>query len=63
MLSRWGEPVYNLLFQRIRADSRTINRMEFCGWEFARRVAIGCGLGRVVFPIGAMQVNSRLASL
>ena len=53
----------NDFVQCIRADSRTINPVEFCGWEFIRRVAIGCGLGRVVFQTGATQVNSRLDSL
>ena len=53
----------NDFVQGIRADSCTINRVQFCGWEFTRRVAVGCGLGRVVFPDGAAQVNSWLASL
>jgi hypothetical protein len=53
----------NCFVQCIRADSRTINRVELCGWEFPRRVGFGCGLGRVVFRHGTAQVNSRLASL
>ena len=47
----------------IRADSCTLKAINPCAWELPRRVAFGCGLGRVVFPVGAVQVNSGLASL
>jgi len=47
----------------IRADSRTINPVGFCGWQLPRRVGRGCDLGRVVFQPRAVEVNSSLASL
>lgn len=53
----------NRLIPCIRADSRTINRLGFCGWEFPRRVVVGSHLGRVVFPDDTAQVNGWLASL
>jgi hypothetical protein len=47
----------------IPADKRTTEHVDFCGWEFPRRVGPGFVLGRVVFRGGAEQVNSSLASL
>jgi hypothetical protein len=53
----------NDFVQCIRADSRTINPVEICGWQLLRRVGPGCDLGRVVFRLRAVKVNSSLASL
>lgn len=52
-----------VIVRPIRAAERTIGGLRSCGWEIGRRVARGCRFGRVVFPFGAAQVNSRLCSL
>ena len=53
----------NGIAHAISTAKRAIGGGGFCGWQIARRVAPGCGFGRVVFHPGTGQVNSRLASL
>ena len=54
-INAMGGPVF--------ADERTIGPGDNCGWEIDRRVVAGFLFGRVVFRLGAGQVNSRLGSL